>query len=60
MESCRISEAKRLDIVDFTINVKMKPDVLEFVSFGDAEDRVYFLEQLTMHLRECDFDDTKD
>ena len=36
----------------------MKSEVMDFVAFGEVEDRVEFLEQLTMHIKECSFDDS--
>jgi hypothetical protein len=47
-------------MIEFRFEVFMKADVIDFVTFGDAEDRVEFLEQVTMHLKECNFDDSKD
>ena len=38
-------EVPRLDgIVEFRIEVRFKPEVIEFVSFGESEDRMEFVE----------------
>ena len=37
-----------------------KPEVIDFMSFGEVEDKAEFVEQLTMHLKEANFEDSKD
>ena len=52
VESCRIEATEREGALIIVLSVKFTSDVTGYSSFGDSHDKIDFIEQLAMHLKE--------
>ena len=60
VSSCSIEADEREGALVLAVTVKFSADVIGFSSFGDSNDRMEFIEQLAIHLKEGSYEESSD